>query len=317
MTHQDSHAHHVSTPAAVADGQRLNIVAPDRPIDHMHERLQEHGYLIVEELATDLAQQTLTQLTPHIEQAPFGHDEFLGARTKRLGGVLKKSSAARELATHPTVLGLLDRVLLPFATNYQINFTGIMHLEPGAEAQSLHRDGDLYPLSHHGITTLMPTMWALSDFSASNGGTQVVPGSHRWPLDQKPSATQIVAADMPKGSVLIYLGGTSHGGGGNRSAVTRTGLAFQYSLGWLRQEENQYLAHPPEVAAEFSEKLRRLLGYDYGGSYLGFHNGDDPHRIFEPDYAGPAMRSTPEIDAAKRKLPRFGLTELPAKGDPF
>ena len=295
----------------------LNSVSPDTPQEKMLSSLLEHGYLIIDSLAVDLACKAYAELIPHIDQAPFGHDEFLGAKTKRLGGVLKKSEAARELATHPTVLGLLDSVLLNYATNYQINFTGIMHLEPGACAQPLHRDGDLYPLSHTGITTLMPTMWALSPFDASNGGTQVVPTSHTWQEDRKPEADEIVPAQMPQGSVLIYLGGTIHGGGQNTSQVNRTGLAMQYSLGWLRQEENQYLAHPPEVAKEFSEELRRLIGYNYGGSYLGFVNGDDPHRIFEENYTGPAQRSTPEIDAAKAALPRFAVKALSTKGKVF
>jgi len=283
----------------------------------MRERLLEYGYIIIEELAVDLAQQALADLTPHIEQAPFGHDEFLGARTKRLGGILKKSIAARELVTHPVVMALLDGILLKYATNYQLNFSGVMHLEPGANPQPLHRDGDLYPLSHLGITTLMPTMWALSDFDEANGGTHVVPGSHLWPEDRKPQPDEAVSAIMPQGSALIYLGGTIHGGGKNHSERARTGMAMQYSLGWLRQEENQYLAHPPEVAKDFSEQLRRLIGYNYGGSYLGFVDGDDPHRVFEPNYDGPAMRSTPEIDAAKAALPRFALTQLPVKGKVF
>ena len=296
---------------------KLNLIAPDRPTDEMRDRLLEQGYLIIEELAVDLAQQTHEELRPHIESAPFGHDEFLGARTKRLGGILKKSIAARELVTHPVVLALAQSVLLNYATNYQLNFSGVMHLEPGAQAQPLHRDGDLYPLSHLNITTLMPSMWALSEFDGANGGTQVVPGSHRWPDDRKPLPQETLNAEMPAGSVLIYLGGTIHGGGSNNSDRARTGMALQYSLGWLRQEENQYLAHPPEVAQQFSEELRRLIGYDYGGSYLGFVNGDDPHRLFEPDYDGPAMRSTPEIDAAKAALPRFALTKLPSKGKVF
>ena len=295
----------------------LNIVSPDVGLEEIHNRLLEHGYIIVEELAVDLARQALADLSPHIERAPFGHDEFLGAKTKRLGGILQKSVAARELVTHPVVLALLDRVLLKYATNYQLNFTGVMHLEPGAAAQRLHRDGDLYPLSHLGITTLMPTMWALTDFDAANGGTQVVPGSHLWADARKAQPHEVVNAEMPAGSVLIYLGGTIHGGGDNISGQARTGMAMQYSLGWLRQEENQYLAHPPEVAKEFSEELRRLIGYNYGGSYLGFFNGDDPHRIFEPGYDGPAQRSTPEIDAAKAALPKFSVTELPDKGQVF
>lgn len=295
----------------------LNVVPPDLPIEEMRNRLLEHGYLIIEELAVDLARQAHAELGPHIEEAPFGHDEFLGARTKRLGGILMKSVAARELVTHPTVLALAETVLLDYATNYQLNFSGIMHLEPGAEAQPLHRDGDLYPLSHLNLITLMPTMWALSAFDDTNGGTQVVPGSHRWPDGRKPLPEETLNAEMPAGSVLIYLGGTIHGGGANESNRNRTGMALQYSLGWLRQEENQYLAHPPEVAREFSEQLRRLIGYDYGGSYLGFVNGDDPHRLFEPDYDGPAMRSRPEIDKAKRALPRFQVTQTSDKGKVF
>ncbi len=295
----------------------LNVAPPDLPLSDMRQRLLDQGYLIVEELAVELAARTHAELTPHIDEAPFGHDEFLGARTKRLGGILMKSEAARELVTHPVVLGLAQSVLLDYATNYQLNFSGIMHLEPGAEAQPLHRDGDLYPLSHLDIITLMPSMWALSDFDGENGGTQVVPGSHRWPDGRRARADEIVSADMPAGSVLVYLGGTIHGGGTNRSNRARTGMALQYSLGWLRQEENQYLAHPPEVAQAFPEPLRRLIGYDYGGSYLGFVNGDDPHRLFEPDYDGPAMRSRPEIDAAKAALPRYALTELPDKGKVF
>ena len=172
----------------------LNVVSPDLRSDDMRERLLEYGYIIIEELAVDLAQQALADLTPHIEQAPFGHDEFLGARTKRLGGILKKSIAARELVTHPVVMALLDGILLKYATNYQLNFSGVMHLEPGANPQPLHRDGDLYPLSHLGITTLMPTMWALSDFDEANGGTHVVPGSHLWPEDRKPQPDEAVSA---------------------------------------------------------------------------------------------------------------------------
>ncbi len=296
---------------------KLNSVPPDTPHEQMLEQLLNQGYLIIEELAVDLTQETAEELHPHIESAPFGHDEFLGAKTKRLGGVLKKSPAARKLVTHPSVLALAESVLLNYATNYQLNFSGVMHLEPDAAAQPLHRDGDLYPLSHLGITTLMPTMWALSEFDAANGGTQVVPGSHQWPDDRRALPEETINAEMPRGSVLIYLGGTIHGGGANCSNRSRTGMALQYSLGWLRQEENQYLAHPPEVAQEFSEELRRLIGYNYGGSYLGFVNGDDPHRLFEPDYTGPAMRSTPQIDEAKKSLSRYSVKELPGKGRVF
>ncbi len=152
---------------------------------------------------------------------------------------------------------------------------------------------------------------ALSDFTVENGGTQVVPGSHLWEHEREPFKDEVLNTRMPPGSVLIYTGGTWHGGGENRSQGARTGMALQYSLGWLRQEEIQYLANPPEVARDYPERLRRLIGYDYGGPYLGFYNGDDPHRVFEPGYQGPRQRTRPEIDAAFENvgLIRFGEVE--------
>lgn len=123
--------------------------------------------------------------------------------------------------------------------------------------------------------------------------------------------SEVKAAGMPAGSALIYLGNTIHGGGCNASNSDRTGLALQYSLGWLRQEENQYLANPPDVARNYSERLQRLIGYDYGGPYLGFVDGDSPQRLLQPEHDGPRNRSNPEVDelAAKMHRHRWGDVE--------
>ena len=146
-------------------GSTLNLCAPDTPIARLVERMDNDGYVAIEGLADSLTLQVRHELEPHIEAAPFGHAAFLGFRTKRLGGLFRRSSAARELALHPTVLALADRLLLPHCARYQLNFSGIMHLAPGAEAQSLHRDGLLYPFKHPHPPTIMPTMWALTDFT--------------------------------------------------------------------------------------------------------------------------------------------------------
>jgi ectoine hydroxylase-related dioxygenase (phytanoyl-CoA dioxygenase family) len=286
----------------------LNIQPPDTPHQKLSATLMEHGYVVIEELAVETAALAAEQLAPHIEAAPFGTTNFDGARTKSLDGVLQRSVAARELVIHPVVMALCEATLLPYAANFQLNYSGIMHLEPGAPAQDLHRDGLLYPVRHPCPPMILPTMWALSDFTAQNGGTRVVPGSHLWEHEREPFEDEVLSTEMPAGSVLVYTGGTWHGGGENRSDGTRTGMALQYSLGWLRQEETQYLVNPPEIARHYPERLRRLIGYDFGGPYLGFVDGDDPHRIFEPGYSGPRHRSRPEIDAAFEKvdLIRFG-----------
>jgi Phytanoyl-CoA dioxygenase (PhyH) len=281
------------------------------PVEPLVETLFDKGYVIVRGLAPDLTNAAFEQLLPALDEAPVGHTPFLGERTKRLGGLLRRSTAVRELAIHPTVLAFGDKVLQPNCARYQLTFSGMMHLLPGAAAQQLHRDGDVYPFRHPSPPTLLSVMWALNDFTASNGATQLVPGSHRWEEDREPFADEVIAAEMPAGSVLLYLSGVIHGGGANVSDVNRTGLLLTYSLGWLRQEENQYLANPPEVARDFPGRLQRLIGYDYGGPYLGFVDGDTPQRMLVEAHDGPRNRSSPEVDvlAASMERHRWGNLE--------
>ena len=66
---------------------------------------------------------------------------------------------------------------------------------------------------------------------------------------------------MPRGSLLLYLGTTMHGGGANHSEGPRAGLINTYSLGWLRQEENQYHNVSRDVARKHSTTIQRLMGY--------------------------------------------------------
>ncbi len=77
-------------------------------------------------------------------------------------------------------------------------------------------------------------------------------------------------AEMPRGSVLFYSGSVYHGGGANDSAATRIGLNITYDVAWLRQEENQYLSVPREVAETLPVDLLRLMGYDRGAYALGY-----------------------------------------------
>ena len=295
----------------------MSVVSVDVPANAVADALLEDGYVIVERLAPDLTDRALAELSADIAAAPTGHTDFLGDRTKRLGSLLRRSAAARELAVHRVVMALADIVLQPHCARYQLNYSGIMHLLPGAKAQELHRDGDLYPFRHPCPPMLMPTMWALTDFTADNGATSVVPGSHRWAEDRDPTADEIVAAVMPAGSLLVYLGGTIHGGGANVShSLLRTGLAFQYSLAWLRQEENQYLANPPEIACTYPERLQRLIGYDYGGPYLGFVDGDSPQRLLQEEHDGPQNRTSPEIDALAARMNRHRWGDLDPEPTP-
>ncbi|MEM9893129.1 MAG: phytanoyl-CoA dioxygenase family protein [Actinomycetota bacterium] len=120
----------------------------------------------------------------------------------------------------------------------------------------------------------MATMWAVSEFTAANGGTRIVPGSHRWEAGRTAEPHEVTRAEMPTGAVLIWLGGTLHGAGANVTEDDRRyGVIITYSLGWLRQEENQSFTMPLAEALALPDATRRRLGFDmdYNGA-LGFYD---------------------------------------------
>ena len=103
---------------------------------------------------------------------------------------------------------------------------------------------------------------ALVDFTADNGATRVVPGSHRWSPDRGAAPDELEAAEMAAGSAVVYLGSTLHGGGPNSTTdVRRRGMHVSYCVGWLRTEENQYLATPIDVVRSLPRESQALLGY--------------------------------------------------------
>jgi ectoine hydroxylase-related dioxygenase (phytanoyl-CoA dioxygenase family) len=98
----------------------------------------------------------------------------------------------------------------------------------------------------------------------------------------RPGPQQIAFAEMPAGSAVCYTGGTIHAGGANTTTVPRRGAHLSYCLGWLRTEENNYLAVPPQLAAQLPRQAQELLGYAVhdsiprGGGYLGMVRMQDP-----------------------------------------
>lgn len=96
-------------------------------------------------------------------------------------------------------------------------------------------------------------MWAVTDFTAANGATRVVPGSHREPRSPVPfEDLPSIPAEMPRGSVLVWHGSLWHGGGANTTTTRRLGVAMNYCAGYVRQQENQQLGIPLDVVHGFS-----------------------------------------------------------------
>jgi hypothetical protein len=234
--------------------------------------LARDGCAIVERVAPlETVERALAELAPWVEATATGPDDFAGRHTRRTGGLIGRSATCRELVMHPLALGTVKKAL-SHATNFQLHLTQLIAIGPGEKAQSIHRDQwafDFFPFPQ-GYEVQCNTIWALCDFTESNGATRVIPGSHRFEDRLRFTEEQTEPAEMPAGSVLFYTGSLYHGGGANRSDAVRYGLNLTYAAAWLRQEENQYLAVPQDVARELPDDLLRLMGYARGAYALGY-----------------------------------------------
>ena len=258
-------------------------LGPDSSDTDVAASLDEHGYALIEGvLAPDDVAARRAGLEDLFAATPTGRNFFEGYHTQRIYAVFAKTRAFDDLAVHPRLLAALDHALGP---HYQFSAPVALRIGPGEKAQVLHRDEDVYPLPRPHDPVVVNSMWALCEFTEENGATRLIPGSHRWPEDRRPAedGRETVGVTMPAGSVLIYLGGLWHGGGANTTDRPRPGLLLEYVVSWLRPQETQLVAVPPEIASELPERLQELLGYNVFPPFLGYVDGRHPRRYLGPD----------------------------------
>ncbi len=254
------------------------------------DAMNRDGVVIIEDAVPhDVVDGILAEMEPFIESTPHGLHGL--EHSRRVGALVARSPSSHATIGHPAVVALCESLLgkqyregnsvkmiqAPRGEGtypWRLGLTQIIDVGPGQERQPVHRGNGLWVHNFAGLELELQveTMWALTDFTEANGATHVVPGSHRWPdvVDAESPKTmtwynksdfETVQAVMPKGSVLVWTGWTVHGAGANQSSERRVGMNIDYSLSFLSQEENQFLACPPEIAKTLSEDMRRLIGY--------------------------------------------------------
>jgi ectoine hydroxylase-related dioxygenase (phytanoyl-CoA dioxygenase family) len=262
--------------------------------------LDEDGVVILDDvLADDVLARFNAELDPLLEERPTEQEFlnpalnfFFGSNTRHVTAVPAKSRIfSEEVLVSPSLLGIADAVLLPSCATYQLNLAHVLDRGPGTEQQIMHRDELVWnylPKPHPQVQ--LAAIIALVDFTAENGATRVVPGSHREDrdmiLDPAEFEKLAVPAEMRAGSAVVYLGSTLHGGGANTTDEEyRRGMHMSYVVGWLRTEENNYLSLWPDVIRTLPRRSQELLGFGAhdaiaaGGGYLGMVELQDPVKL--------------------------------------
>jgi hypothetical protein len=264
------------------------------------EAVAADGAVIVDGLASpELMDRIGQELGPWLADTPLGPDDFSGRLTRRTGALIARSASSRELVMHPLALGTTELVLSR-ATNFQLHLTQAIAIGPGQEAQPLHRDRwafDFFPFPND-YEVQCNTIWALTDFTEENGATRVVPGSNRAEDGVVFAPADTVPAEMERGSAVFYSGSVYHGGGANRTDAARIGVNITYNVAWLRQEENQYISVPKDVAETLPVDLLRVMGYSRGAYALGYIDDlRDPIEAIRPGTGSLGFGAGARIDA--------------------
>ena len=192
-------------------------------------RLMDAGYVAVTGMLTPSgAQAARADLDRVLRTTRTGRNSFEGFDTQRIYALFAKTRAFDALATDPLLLGVMDQVL----GHYQLSAPVGICIGPGEKAQILHRDDAIYPVPEPHPPLVVNTMWPLDEFTADNGATRFIPGSHQWEPGRQPGPDDPVeTAVMSPGSALFYLGSLWHGGGANQTTRPRLGVILEYAAG--------------------------------------------------------------------------------------
>ena len=247
----------------------------------MLDELGERGYAVIEgALAPDGVDAVREALAPHLSTGPHGRNDFEGFKTQRVYALPAKSRAFDPLIAHDDVLAVGEEML---GTGFLLTAALAINLGPAETAQSIHFDEAFYGLPRPRDPISLSALWAITDFTADNGGTLMLPGSHRWGDDSPPFDDEPVPLEMPAGSVALYPGTLWHAGGANVTDEHRLGISIQYCRSWARQQESYLLELPPDRARDVSPRLRELLGYSIGPAFMGHVDGRHPEKLVPHD----------------------------------
>lgn len=273
------------------------------------ERLRRQGYSIIPDF---LSPETLRAVRAGL--APFlgshnGRNNFEGYKTERVYTLVARGKLFEQIACDARVLALLDQFLKP---GYLLTASQAICIHPGETPQPIHSDDSFYPVPRPRPAISISTIVAVDPFTADNGGTEIIPGSHDWSdariagmydghdadAPVKPELERrLQPLLMPAGACVVFQGTLLHRGGANRSTAPRLAFSNQYCEPWARTQENFFLGIPPQLVRGMSPRAQQLLGYDIWAPFMGHVTASHPTKTLAEGYVNAVLAQRPE-DAA-------------------
>ncbi|KAI4840586.1 hypothetical protein E4T44_07907 [Aureobasidium sp. EXF-8845] len=263
------------------------------PLDKILDVIERDGGVIVTNfLSPELLRESMDAIEPcfsgrKVYDSKATHDElgtdFFPEGSQRVYGLLARMpDQLVKIMRLPVWQGIMahslndefasytGETLVPQKSGYMLATTAAFRLIPGAKPQPLHRDQITYQVrpdpNNPLFTPIVGCLIAGSRCTYKNGATAVIPGSHLWGTDRAPKVDEVTHAEMEPGSALFTLGSTYHGAGENKCEkddpdALRTLFAVFGQRDYFRQDQDEVLSTPIEIARKLPEDILRLAGY--------------------------------------------------------
>ena len=228
-----------------------------------------------------------------IEEGPTGELTWPETPTGARGGenapaptqmliqqLLQLDRCFRDLAVNPVVDALIEYMMGPSrvpghkarrlsSTNSFVKWQGGHGY---GETLGLHSDQGANPLPWGRTALTANATWCLTEYTKEDGALAYVPGSHKsnaHPV-QPMAAKQAVAAEGPRGSVIIWHGSTWHGAYPKQTPGLRLNAVAYYRHNAVLPQENMMVTmrDEPWDDCEDPDTMRELLGFDDPFPYL-------------------------------------------------
>ncbi|WWD22588.1 hypothetical protein CI109_107081 [Kwoniella shandongensis] len=272
---------------------QLVTIDASEPIEKIYEIIARDGGVIVANFLTpELLKEAQDAIEPHFKvrksydskttHNELGEDFFPEGSLRVYGLLAKITNPLIKILRLPIWQGVMGKFLndeyhsftgekfLPQKSGYMIASTAALRLVPGAKPQPLHRDQLAYQTrpdpTNPLFTPMVGCLIAGSKCTKKNGATAVIPGSHLWSHDRAPKVEECTYAEMEPGSALFTLGSTYHGAGENKCDASdpdalRTLFAVFGQRDYFRQDQEEILSTPLEIARKLPQDILKLAGY--------------------------------------------------------
>jgi ectoine hydroxylase-related dioxygenase (phytanoyl-CoA dioxygenase family) len=260
--------------------------------------IRDQGFTVIEDFVDEAGLDAFRAALAPFLGSHRGRNDFEGFETERVYTLVARAKVFEDLATEPRLMTLLSRFL---EGSFLLSATHAINLKPGETVQSIHEDDGFYRQPRSAPAVGYSVIGAIDAFTAQNGATEVIPGSHLWDEQEvarhkaEPGGLEklLVTMEIPAGAAFVFPGKLLHRGGANRTDKPRLAFTNQYCAGWARPQENFFLSVPKNVVRTLSPRAQALLGYELWPTFMGMVTGSHPAKSLEPGWVPPIVAQAP------------------------